>query len=694
MASMEELVKVLIEVLTKATSGGDAGRRKVIEEKHFKRLDSFKGGSMEWRDWSFQAKTVLRSIDNNFAEYLDLVEKQVDYDGKQVVDEDMDIEVTWDHIQQAAREFYNVLCIVCSGEALMIIRGVEDSDGGEAWHRLKRRYYPSTISSMLKKVMVVVATEKTKMQQLPGSIGRWEGAVREVERDLGKELPEVVKVAALVQMCPSDIQDVLFQQAEKLTTVKEAKDRVLALVSNRQAMNEPVAMEVGIVNEEDEYYVDAVGANAICYNCGGKGHLARQCPTKGKSKGKGDPATGAKAKGKGKKGGDTSTKGKGKGGYQGVCWNCNRVGHKAHECQLQGKGQIQWVGYQENTEGEPIETKEVDSVWVIGAVEAVKVEDKDKAKEEGGRGGWRQVKRQAMRREEKPEKQVEVLDLVRPMCVHSNMFRALEDDNSESNDAECTFECGVGLHGAAEIRWGLGGELCMGSCSSFGVEGAKGMGCVLGSRGHLPREAGGGECSRVMKPHEYRGKARERCSKAEEKEEAGGKKAGKEQLEREKRRREAGWSEERMTAEVEKEKEGKSSCKMTFHMTDAKKMLASVNRIVEAGNEVIFGKRSWIKNKESGKRIELKKEGNVFVMKVVFKDGEVKKRGKIVVDSGAAENVMPWSWLEHSKTMERQEGIHFVAANGGSMGNYGRRIVEFEPMHEEEGEEQGFQRHA
>ena len=90
----------------------------------------------------------------------------------------------------------------------------------------------------------------------------------------------------------------------------------------------------------------------------------------------------------------------------------------------------------------------------------------------------------------------------------------------------------------------------------------------------------------------------------------------------------------------------------------------------------------------------MKKEGNVFVMEVVFKDGEVKKRGKIVVDSGAAENVMPWSWLERSKTMERQEGIHFVAANGGSMGNYGRRVVEFEPMYEEESEEQGFQRHA
>ena len=135
------------------------------------------------------------------------------------------------------------------------------------------------------------------------------------------------------------------------------------------------------------------------------------------------------------------------------------------------------------------------------------------------------------------------------MYIHSNMFKALEDDNSESTSAECTFECGVGLHGAAGIRWGLGSELRMGSCSDFGVEGVKGMGFVLGSRGHLPKGAGGGDCSRVMKPHEYRGKGREGSSKAEEKEEVGGKRsAGKEQLEREKREGEAGWRKGKLLA--------------------------------------------------------------------------------------------------------------------------------------------------
>ena len=40
---------------------------------------------------------------------------------------------------------------------------------------------------------------------------------------------------------------------------------------------------------------------------------------------------------------------------------------------------------------------------------------------------------------------------------------------------------------------------------------------------------------------------------------------------------------------------------MTLHVTDAKKMLASVSKIIEAGNEVVFGEKSWIRHKDSGR---------------------------------------------------------------------------------------------
>ena len=60
--------------------------------------------------------------------------------------------------------------------------------------------------------------------------------------------------------------------------------------------------------------------------------------------------------------------------------------------------------------------------------------------------------------------------------------------------------------------------------------------------------------------------------------------------------------------------------------------------------------------------------------------------GSIVVDSGAAEHVMPKDILMGETLQKRNEYVNFVAANGKLMGNYGRKTLKFTPA--------GFQRPA
>ena len=119
-------------------------------------------------------------------------------------------------------------------------------------------------------------------------------------------------------------------------------------------------------------------------------------------------------------------------------------------------------------------------------------------------------------------------------------------------------------------------------------------------------------------------------------------------------------------------------------------MLASVSIMSAAGNKVAFGPRDedyFVENIASGQKIQLQKRNGVYVMDVLFLAGEKKIPGQIVVDSGAAECVMPKDFLPEVAMLEKKSGVRFAAANGGEIGNYGRKLLDFVPN-------EGFSRRA
>ena len=241
----------------------------------------------------------------------------------------------------------------------------------------------------MQRIMSVVAPPKvTDVKSLVTMVEDWERRIKELQADTGECITDVFKMAIMTAMMPESIQEYIFQQSEDTASYKKTKDKVVALANNRATMQQgPVPMDVGNVGRSQgchgeehqcqhhpyEHEIDYANAGIKCYRCGGFGHTSRVCPTEGKGGGKGggkgdQPKGGGKGKGSGKwdqQQGDPKGKGKGK-GYQGTCFKCGKVGHKAAECWNHRAYSVE-----EEESEEPVEERaeqNVERMWLVAGV--------------------------------------------------------------------------------------------------------------------------------------------------------------------------------------------------------------------------------------------------------------------------------------------------------------------------------------
>ena len=602
---------------------------------HYRNIEVFSGDSKDYEEFATKLRSQIAAGNPKVSKLMACVEKDCSEEmlarGRYDEAEPEFDEEDADFIVQSSNEMFNLLLNMTTGEANAMVRRCQ-GQGWLAWKKLTASLNPRTLASGIKKISAVLSPGKiTQTGKADVEIEQWEDAMIRLSVEYGQQISAKMKVAVLYSMLPKDLQEKVLDECsvnwdginetEAAEKFMKIKSNVKNLAKSRREMMGPKPMEVDRVkaswadwaeddwdtlwgktepekddhdtgtNCEEHAFVQYIGAKGgkkggkgfqgHCYVCGEFGHSQWDC-RKGKGKGFGKDGGGKgygknmesakgnwnyKGHGKGDYKGGYYNKGSGKGAMQRACFGCGAFDHVIKDCPKNPR--IQQV------------EEETPEVLFIGNVKGEE---------------WKHV----------PMK-VRFGDYVKAPIIkdkaetHCNRFRVLEVDEEDDEEeivqvraVEC--EPCRGCHGTIKYH--------------NGVESVKNVMAVetesrwvsLGKGDIVVDSAADESCWPVGQGDAFPTKPSRRSMIL--------KTANGEEMEH--------YGQKEVTFEHEN---GRDIIGLTFQVTDVKKPLLAVRRLVEKGNKVVLSGeegQSYILNEKTKVKVPVKKKGGSFVIEAHF----------------------------------------------------------------------------
>jgi hypothetical protein len=546
----------------------------MVDNRGIGKPPTFTGDETKYAEFMAKLTAFAKAANYECAEWMAWAETSLTAIGETEI-ENRYVMPMQGQVKNFSNKLFATLISCTEGDAFKLVNSVQNGVGLEALRLLKRRYEPRTPGTKRAILKNIINNAQAKrIIDVEANLMHVEGLMKKYENMARDNLPEDLKVTVIIDLCHKELKDHL-ELSTKDMEYREVREEIMNYVERkRENYNGPKPMDIGFMDdggcqehygcEEHDQGEDLLGAigkgGLVCHRCGGYGHFIRDCATpenKGKGKGKGNFNTNAKGdNGKGYGKGNTGFYGNFKGFNKGVNGKgFGKNGGKGPQCWKCGK----FGHYQSECE---VTTMSIGNMEVdgqkqdeIGGLWQAGCIDIDE--KDGASIARVRDSRHGLRRRHAK------------VCTINfegvNKFSALTDESESEGEIEIMAIDGGNSKDTTKITVDSGAAESVWPSSfvkSWELEVEKdGLGKgFIAANGHRMQDEG--------------------------------------------------------KKKVVFEKEGRKRA-MDFRVTDVIKPLASVARIVEDGNLVVFMRSGgYIKNEKSGEIILLKLQDGTFVMEV------------------------------------------------------------------------------
>ena len=325
------LMTGLVEAVQRAAAPRPEQRR-AVEAKGLGRPVAFTGAMEDWPSWSFQFATWFGSQFREAGPIFDAIQRDT---ASEITDEVLE-EYRTEGTDVDTLDSQLFTCLVClmrqGSESMELVRNARAKSGLDAWRRLCGRYEPTSPQANLLLLRKVLQPSRATTSTFVLELEKWERALLQYQERSSETLGEATKLMVLLSLCPKVLQEHLELNMSRLTTYATMRQEAVRYVethlsrsASSSANQGAVPMEIGSLKGAGKSagkksrkgsaspQMDSGSAprfEGTCYTCGRVGHRASECrsgsSSKGKGRGKSSPSPPAKGKVKGK------SKGKGK----------------------------------------------------------------------------------------------------------------------------------------------------------------------------------------------------------------------------------------------------------------------------------------------------------------------------------------------------------------------------------------------